>query len=126
MLVTMFTCLLAGLVFTGLAAAHVGLHCTHYAKTVNPTDQNCYQNQNLGTGGVWSTPSTAVRDGNTMVLQGTRLLCLGYSSGYQYTECFFTSAASIPGSQGWYARATCTFSGAAVTGHCRTVWHHPT
>jgi hypothetical protein len=98
-------------------------HCTRYAPIVSQ-DFNCTVSGTMynSSSGIYETPSTALRDENTIALQASRTWEIAYYGG-NYASAGGTGTTGHIYSSAGYATAACWFTGASVTGYCETLWH---
>jgi hypothetical protein len=103
------------------APAAAATHCTRYAASVSQ-DYNCYLYMTLANSTTYSTPATALRDGNFISLSAERNWTLWYVGGNGAASTKTLSSGSI-GSSGGYATAACRVNNGSVDGVCYTNWH---
>ncbi len=106
-----------------IRSAFAANHCTRYAPIVSQ-DFNCTVSGTMynSSSGIYETPSTALRDENSIQLQASRTWELAYYGG-NYASGGGTGTAGHIWSSAGYAQAACWFVGASVTGYCVTYWH---
>lgn len=110
-----------GIVPDDVAASHGGYHCTKYAPSVLAPDVNCFINASFSAG-FYNTPSSALRDSNSIDFTAIRCWSLGYlNSTITSSGCGYWGY--LGSSQGSYRVAYCQWNGAATFGNCTTEWH---
>ncbi len=105
-------------------SAFAANHCTRYAPIISQ-DFNCTLKGTMynSSSGIYQTPSTALRDLNTISLNSSRNWYLAYYGG-NYSSASGTGIVGHIYSSAGYAAAACWFIGSTVTGYCMTNWHN--